>query len=45
VQEAVQATVRVQETVDPDPGWTAVYAETQERYRALYPALKEVRGG
>lgn len=44
-EEAVRATVRVQETVDPNPGWTAAYTEVQERYRALYPALKEVRGG
>jgi xylulokinase len=40
VHEAVAATVRVTETVEPDPEWTRVYAKTYERFRALYPALR-----
>jgi xylulokinase len=40
VAEAVASCVRVRETIDPDPGWAAVYAEGYPRYRALYPALR-----
>ena len=42
--EAVAACVRVRDEVEPDPGWTAVYADGRGRFRALYPALKEVLG-
>jgi xylulokinase len=38
--EAVASCVRVRERIEPDPTWTAVYAENYERYRALYPALR-----
>jgi xylulokinase len=39
-QEAVAACVRPGVVIDPDPAWTAAYAEGRERFRALYPALK-----
>ena len=42
VHEAVARCVRVTETVEPDPAWRDAYAELQPRYRALYPALREV---
>jgi xylulokinase len=38
--EAVAACVRPAEVIDPDPAWTAAYAEGRERFRALYPALR-----
>src|SRR6185437_3873028 len=42
VHAAVQATVRPQTTpVDPVPEWVETYAHERERYRALYPALKQ----
>jgi sugar (pentulose or hexulose) kinase len=37
----VAACVRVRETVEPDPDWQEVYAAERERFRALYPALRE----
>jgi xylulokinase len=40
--EAVEACVRVSETIDPDPALAAAYAELLPRYRALYPALRGV---
>lgn len=43
VGEAVQACVRVRDTVDPDPAWAEVYAADHTRYAALYPALRAVR--
>jgi xylulokinase len=42
VGEAVAATVRTRDLVEPDPGWVAVYDELLPRYRALYPALHEL---
>ena len=39
--EAVAACVRVRDTIEPDPDWAARYAELHERYRALYPALRD----
>jgi xylulokinase len=38
VDEAVAATVRVREVIEPDPAWIPRYRELQERFRALYPA-------
>ena len=38
VDEAVSATVRVREVIEPDPSWIPRYRELQERFRALYPA-------
>jgi xylulokinase len=40
--EAIEACVRVRETVDPVDDWVDAYAGARERYRALYPALKSV---
>ena len=37
VDEAVAATVRVREVIEPDPAWIPRYRELQERFRALYP--------
>ncbi len=42
VREAVDACVRVRETIEPDSEWAKVYAEGYERYRALYPALRSL---
>ena len=39
-EEAVQACVRVRETVEPDPTWIEPYHDALERYRALYPKLR-----
>jgi xylulokinase len=40
IGEAIAAAVVPTETFEPDAGWTRAYAESLERYRALYPALK-----
>jgi xylulokinase len=40
VAEAVEATILVRETVEPDPDWSQIYASGYERFRALYPALR-----
>jgi xylulokinase len=40
--EAVAACVRVRDAVEPDPEWQAVYDERYARYRALYPALRDL---
>ena len=39
-REAVAATLRIENVIDPDPAWSAVYAELHPRYRALYPAMR-----
>ncbi|HTE62055.1 MAG TPA: xylulokinase [Solirubrobacteraceae bacterium] len=39
---AVAATVEVRGDVEPDPAWAAAYAEGRERFRELYPALRDV---
>ena len=39
-QEAVDACVRVRDTVEPDPDWQRVYDEGYARYRSLYPAQR-----
>ena len=44
VDEAVDACVRVRDQIDPEPDWRDVYADRRERFKALYPALKEVLG-
>lgn len=38
--EAVAATVRLTETIEPDLAWASVYGEQIERYRALYHAIR-----
>ena len=40
VHEAVAATVRVRDTVEPEPGWVRPYADAYQRFRSLYPALR-----
>jgi xylulokinase len=40
--EAVAATVRVRDRVDPDPDWQATYEEGYARYRQLYPTLRQL---
>jgi len=40
--EAAQACVRPHGRVDPEPGWVEAYREQRERYRALYPALRDI---
>jgi xylulokinase len=42
--EAVEACVRVRETVEPDPASARRYAEGYARFRALYPALRDLDG-
>jgi xylulokinase len=42
-QEAVDASVRVRDTVEPDPQWQDVYEEGYRRFRSLYPAIKGVQ--
>jgi xylulokinase len=44
VGEAVAACVRMRDQIDPEPDWLNLYSERRERFRALYPALKEVLG-
>ena len=41
--EAVAATVRVRDRVEPDPGWQAAYDEGYARYRRLYPTLRSLK--
>jgi xylulokinase len=38
-QEAVDACVRVRETVEPNAAWARAYVDGYARYRSLYPAL------
>ncbi|MDX6398450.1 MAG: xylulokinase [Gaiellaceae bacterium] len=40
--EAVAATVRVRNRVEPDPGWQAAYEDGYTRYRRLYPTLRSL---
>jgi xylulokinase len=40
VGDAVAATVRVRDRVEPDPAWRDAYADGYGRFRELYPALR-----
>jgi xylulokinase len=42
VHEAVAATVHTKDVVEPDPESARVYGEQHQRYRALYPALRDL---
>ena len=42
VHAAVAATVRPRGRIDPIPEWVEVYREQRRRYRALYPALRQI---
>jgi xylulokinase len=41
VHEAVAATVRPTERVEPVAAWVEPYRELREHFRALYPALRD----
>jgi xylulokinase len=41
-REAVAACVRAGETVEPNPDWVPAYETGYSRFRALYPALRDV---
>jgi xylulokinase len=41
-QEAVDACIRIRDTVEPDPEWQRVYDDGYRRFRSLYPAIKGV---
>ena len=43
VHAAVAATVRPQETIEPQPQWVEPYRVAREHFRALYPALRACR--
>lgn len=45
VEEAAHSLVRVTETVKPDPELAALYEERYQRFREMYPALKDVFKG
>jgi len=42
VQAACNALVRVAQTVEPDPEFTARYEERYQKFKQIYPALKNV---
>lgn len=42
VEEAVDRLVRVKETVHPDPAIAGRYEKQYQKFRAIYPALKEL---
>jgi len=41
VEAAVAACVQVRGEVEPDPAWIGAYAGGRERFRALYPAVRD----
>lgn len=45
VPAAVAATVRTTDRIEPVPEWVGRYRELRHRYRALYPALRELPKG
>jgi xylulokinase len=45
VQEAVAACVRTRGEVEPVADWIEPYRAVRERYRALYPALRNLPSG
>ncbi|MBV9472284.1 MAG: hypothetical protein JO206_04890, partial [Solirubrobacterales bacterium] len=42
VERAVAATVRPRDRIEPVEEWVEPYREQRERYRRLYPALREL---
>jgi xylulokinase len=40
-RDAVARTVRVRETIEPNPAWARVYEDVYPRYRSLYPTLNK----
>jgi len=45
VPAAVAATVETTERIEPNPEWVDRYRELRHRYRALYPALRDLPAG
>jgi xylulokinase len=45
VREAVAATVKPGELIEPVPEWVEVYRDRRAHFRALYPALKRALAG
>lgn len=45
LEEATQGMVRIKETIDPDPKHRTIYGELFSRYRATYPALRDLMHG
>ena len=43
VHDAVSRSVRVQDAVDPEPGWREAYDEGYARFRSHYPALRRLQ--
>jgi xylulokinase len=43
MHEAVAATVRGRDVIEPVDEWVEVYQEGRERFRALYPAIRAVQ--
>ena len=41
-EEAVDACVRTGGQVDPEPEWVEAYTSRRARFRALYPALRDL---
>ncbi len=41
-EEAVTACIRPHGRVDPEPDWVEAYGAQRERFRALYPALRDI---
>ena len=44
VATAARSCVRVTARIEPDPALVAAYAEERFAFRALYPALRSLRG-
>jgi xylulokinase len=42
--EAIEACVRVRDTIEPDLEWQRIYQDGYPRFRALYPALRHLEG-
>ena len=42
VSKAVAAAVQTKDVVEPDAEWARAYGEQQHRFRALYPALRDL---
>jgi xylulokinase len=45
VRTAAGATVTPHGTIEPIPEWVEIYRERRQQYRALYPALRDLRPG
>jgi xylulokinase len=43
VEEAVARCVRVRDRIEPEPAWVEAYEHGYDRFRRLYPALRDLR--